>query len=166
MAKNHSRTASNGGKGKSDPAPSSGKGLIVFPADRVRLRRSRKWSNRFGPFSEVGSLALLDGNSRMAKYVKRLRGQLIEHVGGSPNAVQAALIDRACMLALKLHLLDAQMLAGADYDSRKYLAWDGAYRRTLQALGLKAAEAPTPSLTEWLEQGEEEEQSTPVEEPT
>jgi hypothetical protein len=48
------------------------------------------------------------------------------HVGGKPSAVQAAMIERACQLTLRIVAMDrkfAETGAQTDHDSRTYLAW-------------------------------------------
>lgn len=78
---------------------------------------------------------------------------LVKHVGGSPSAVQKALIGRAAKLALHVELMDERSLAAggmSERDSRQYLAWSNSLNRCLAQLGLKAASAKPQSLTRAL----------------
>jgi hypothetical protein len=107
-----------------------------------------------GPHSRVlrrGAMGALDGNSREAKFVKAFEAELVRHVGGSPTAVQRALITRACRLALHLELWDERTIpqGGAFTASghNHYLAWSNALGRTLARLGVDSrAAGKTPRL--------------------
>jgi hypothetical protein len=84
--------------------------------------------------------------------MRQIIGELTEHCGGHPSAVQRRIIQRAAVLHLRLTLLDAQ--TGPDGEmsektAREYLCWNNAYVRTLNALGLKGA-ARAPSLADYL----------------
>ena len=90
-------------------------------------------------------MAGLDGRSAEARSMKRNRNNFVRHVGGSPSAVQLALIDRIVMLGHQLSMLDRKRTVGSftDHDSRAYLAWSNSHARLLKQLGLKgAAERP------------------------
>jgi hypothetical protein len=57
------------------------------------------------------------------------------HVGGNPNNVQKALIERAARLTLYVELMDAQALVEGtmtERNSRQYLAWVNALRLCLR----------------------------------
>jgi hypothetical protein len=74
--------------------------------------------------------------------MRRVRAELTAHVGGNPNAVQRALIERAVILSLRVAQIDAKIIAGEAltlHDSNFALAWNNALRRTLAALGLEPA---------------------------
>jgi hypothetical protein len=75
------------------------------------------------------------------------RAELTAHVGGNPNNVQKALIERAARLTLYVEMMDARALAAgtmSERDSRQYLAWSNALRLCLRDLGVKAAPAVLP----------------------
>jgi hypothetical protein len=87
--------------------------------------------------------------------LRETRARLTKHVGGSPSAVELALIERAAQLTLKVAQLDAKLDAGAmtDHDHRHYLAWSNSLTRTLEKLEKLARKrrAPSgPSLAEYL----------------
>jgi hypothetical protein len=95
----------------------------------------------------MGAVALLDGRSREALFMKRVRADLLAHVGGNPSAVQRALIERAVRLSLQLELMDERLTHGATFKARDhnhYLAWSNALTRTLARLGITAAEQQKP----------------------
>lgn len=104
---------------------------------------------RVGPYSKYGAVALIDGRSREAQFMRAYERMLVEHVGGQPSPVERALISRAARLALYLELLDAKALGGGegltDHDQRAYMSWHNGLRRTLESIGLKAA-ASTPQV--------------------
>ena len=88
--------------------------------------------------------------------MRRVRRELVAHVGGQPNAVQRQLIERAVRLSLALELFDERMMHEASFmakDHNKYISWSNALARTLARLGVKAADAKPPSLAEALEAG-------------
>lgn len=105
-----------------------------------------------GPYSRPHALAKLDGRRREARLMQEARAELVQHLGGSPSAVQRRLIDRAAILALRLAMMDAKAPDGnlTERDAREYLCWNNAYVRTLGQLGLKAAPPPAPTLAEHL----------------
>jgi hypothetical protein len=106
-----------------------------------------------GPYSRAlhrGAAGPLNGNSREAKFMKAYEAMLVEHVGGSPSAVQRALITRATRLACHLELWDARTLPeGGAFTAtghNHYLAWNNALVRTLARLGLEPQAAKPPSI--------------------
>jgi hypothetical protein len=115
---------------------------------------SRHVRPRVGPYSRSGAVALLDGRSREAQYMRQVRSDLIKHVGGSPSAVQRQLIERAVRLSLQLELMDERLMHHESFtahDHNAYLAWSNALTRTLARLGLSAAKSkptlPNPNQT-------------------
>jgi uncharacterized Rossmann fold enzyme len=58
--------------------------------------------------------------------------------------VQAALIERAAWLRLRLALFDEKLAAGGftDHDSAHYLAWANTLARTLARIGIEPAAPP------------------------
>jgi hypothetical protein len=113
-----------------------------------------KSRSKVGPYSREGAIATLDGRSKEALYMKRVRLELTAHVG-APSPVQRQLIERAAMLTLHVALFDAKALeAGglSERDSRQYLAYSNSLSRTLTQLGLKATAAKPPSLAEHIAQ--------------
>jgi len=112
-----------------------------------------KKTSSIGPYSRPVTLAKLDGRTREGTLIRRVRAELIAHVGGHPNPVQRALIERAVMLSLKVAQIDAKMLAGGPlttHDSNYALAWNNALRRTLVALGVEGSAQKQPSLAEHI----------------
>jgi hypothetical protein len=72
------------------------------------------------------ALAKLDQRTKEARLMRETRAELVAHVGGNPSAVQAAMIERACQLTLRIVAMDrkfAETGAQTDHDSRTYLAW-------------------------------------------
>jgi len=113
----------------------------------------RRPHKRVGPYSKRGALALLDGRSKPAQFMRRVRAELVTHVGGSPSAVERQLIERAVRLSLQLELMDERLTHGeafTTHDHNAYLAWSNSLGRTLKLLGLKSAPPRVPSLAEQL----------------
>jgi hypothetical protein len=113
---------------------------------------SPRLHKRVGPYSKHGALALLDGRSREAQFMRTRRAELIAHVGGKPSAVERQLIERAVRLSLQLELMDERLTRGDQIASHAtYLAWSNSLARTLRLLGLKPlAHATAPSLADHL----------------
>jgi len=105
-------------------------------------------------------LAKLDGRSREANLLRQIRTDLLRHVGGKPSAVQEMLIQRACVLSLRLAQIDRRIFADTEltlHDNQWAVAWQNALTRTLVALGVHpeaAAAQPSPALAEYLNRRE------------
>lgn len=87
--------------------------------------------------------------------MKRVRAELTAAVGGNPDIIRQRLIDRACILSLRVAQLDAKIIAGGEmttHDANYALAWNNALRRCLAQLGIKPrpgeGSRPPPSLDE------------------
>jgi hypothetical protein len=97
-------------------------------------------TSAIGPYSRPLALAKLDGRTREAALMRRVRAELTAHVGGAPTFPERVLIDRAAILALRIAQIDAKIVAGGDlttHDNNHAIAWHNAYRRTIEALGIK-----------------------------
>jgi hypothetical protein len=103
-----------------------------------------------GVYSRRFTLAKADGRTREAALMRRVREDLIAHVGGKPNTVQSMLIDRSAVLALRLAKLDDKIVNETGpltlHDTNFVIAWQNALTRCLVALGVNPAAAPHPSL--------------------
>jgi hypothetical protein len=106
---------------------------------------------QIGPSSRPHVLAKLDGRTREAALMRRVREELTLHVGGHPNAIQRALIERAVILSLRVAQIDAKIIAGEElslHASNHAIAFNNSLRRTLVELGVEPAEAPQPTLAD------------------
>lgn len=115
---------------------------------------------KIGPHSRPNVLAKLDGRTREAQLMRKVREDLTQHIGGSPSATQAALIERAAWLSLHVALMDEKTMqpdAGplSERDSRQYLAWSNALTRILRDLGADKAKPAKPrqTLADIIKQG-------------
>ncbi|MCA0344132.1 MAG: hypothetical protein LCH99_30985 [Proteobacteria bacterium] len=115
---------------------------------------------KLGPHHRPNALAKLDGRTREAQLMRKVRIDLTDHIGGFPSATQAALIDRAAWLSLHVALMDEKTMqpdAGplSERDSRQYLAWSNALTRILRDLGADRPKASKPrqSLADMIKQG-------------
>lgn len=110
-------------------------------------------TRHIGPYSSSNSLAKLDGRTKEAALLRRVRSDLTLHVGGKPSATEKALIERCAWLSLRVAQLDCKMAGGqpfTDHDAAHYLAWSNCLTRTLARLGLKAAAPKTPTLADHI----------------
>jgi len=74
-------------------------------------QHKRRRRHALGPHSRGHALiAGLDWRTREAKVLVAAREELTAYVGGSPNNVQKALIERAARLTLYIELMDAQAI--------------------------------------------------------
>lgn len=111
--------------------------------------RGRMKGQCLGVYSCSRSLLRLDRRSREYRLIRQVRQDLVEHVGGKPNAAQRMLIERAAILSLRVAMLDQKIVDGAiltTMDNHQYLAWANALRRTIAALGLEPAPPPQRTL--------------------
>ena len=90
------------------------------------------------------------GRSKEGELARRVRRDLIAHLGGKPSATQSMLIARMAWLLVHMARIDERAMAGdglSAHATREYLAWHGQVARGLAQLGLKGAPAriPTPA---------------------
>ena len=108
---------------------------------------------KLGPYSKQIVLGRADGRTKQGRLVKSMRRELLAHLGGAGGVtpMQRALIERACMLQLRVATLDERLLDGdsfTEYDSKTYLAFSNSLTRTLTALGIeRSAATPTAPAT-------------------
>lgn len=105
------------------------------------------------PYSRPPALTRLDGRTREARLLHALRAELTAHVGGRPSATQAAIIEQAAQIKLRLAVMDrrfAETGAQTDHDSRTYLAWANSYARLMKQLGLQSPAQKAPRLPDYL----------------
>jgi hypothetical protein len=119
-------------------------------------RRNRTaFTRRIGPYSRPAAIVELDGRTKEALLMARVRDELTAHVGGNPTAVERILIERAVMLSLRCAQLDIKIMSGevlTQHDNSHALAWNNGLRRCLVDLGLKAR-APMSretDLSDWV----------------
>jgi hypothetical protein len=96
--------------------------IVLENADRTRAATGPRIHPRYRPVA----LAKLDQRTKEARLIRETRAALVAHVGGKPSAVQAAMIERACQLTLRIVAMDrkfAETCEQTDHDSRTYLAW-------------------------------------------
>src|SRR3954452_4736963 len=66
--------------------------------------------------SHADRLPVTDGRSAEAQYLRRIRDELRQHVGGSPSIAQRLLIDRVAHVALRLSALDIEPMLNESGD--------------------------------------------------
>jgi hypothetical protein len=114
-----------------------------------------------GPYSGPVALGKLDGRTKEAALMRRVRADLIRHLGGPDRVspVQRALIDRIATLTLHVALFDARAIEHgglSERDGKQYLSYSNALARCLRLLGLKGAPPPQPTLAEALAAGRDD----------
>ena len=97
----------------------------------------------------------LDRRTLIGRDAAAFRARLVAHCAGAPTATQAALIETAVQIRMRLIAMDiafAQKAGQSAHDARQYLAWSNSLTRTLSLLGLQptAAAAAPPSLADYI----------------
>ena len=108
------------------------------------------------PYSRAKAIAKLDGRSRPARLMRRVRKDLVTHLGGKPSATQLMLIEQVVQLRLRMSLMDAKFAATGEqtpHDSATYLAWSGSLARLLRQLGMNTREPKAPTLADIVARG-------------
>lgn len=103
------------------------------------------------PTDAADAIVTIDGRTNLGRAARLLRDGLVRHVGGSPNHVQTALIERIIQIKLRITAMDADFAhtgSMSEHATKSYLAWSNSYVRALNTLGLKAAPEPAASLTD------------------
>ena len=120
-----------------------------------RIDSPKKVARRkLGPHTRQHRLLdVIDWRTREGQTLIAAREELTRHVGGAPNNVQRALIERAARLTLYIELMDAEALkvgTMSERNSRQYLAWVNALRLCLReiATSSSAPQDKLPSLDE------------------
>ena len=104
-----------------------------------------------GPHSRRHRLGNLDRRTYEAKLFEEFQADLTAHVGANPNVVQAALIERAAWVRLRLAAMDSKIASGdfGEQDSNVYLAWANTLASLVARLGLQpTAGQPADPLAE------------------
>jgi hypothetical protein len=99
------------------------------------------------------TLARLDKRTKAGRLLRAMKEQLTTHIGGNPTPPERLLIDRACVLALKVAQLDQRILNDETItpaDSQVYLSWQNNLRRTLIALNIRPSSVKAPTLADHL----------------
>jgi hypothetical protein len=107
-------------------------------------RKLNQVSRHLGPHSRLHNFDRVDRRTRAGRLLDRVRKELEAHVGPNPSAVQQLLIQRACVLSLRLALIDQKIFeeeAFTTVDSNMTVAWQNALTKCLRALGVPV-EAP------------------------
>ncbi len=74
--------------------------------------------------------------------MRRVRKDLVAHVGGKPSVTQSMLIERIVNLSLRVATMDRKFTATGEmteHDTATYLAWSSSLSRLLRELGFRGA---------------------------
>jgi hypothetical protein len=105
-----------------------------------------KLHRNIGPDSRLLERGLVDGRSRVGRYLIAIEAELGKQVG-NPTFAQRLLIRRTARLLLRLELIDRKANQ-SDHDLRAASAWENRVRLNLRDLGLHGApvEPKAPGL--------------------
>lgn len=107
-------------------------------------------ARQLGPYTRKSLTTELDGRTREAAFMRGFRAELVKAIGGKPTFLQTTLIDRACVLRLRIAMLDRKMVQVTDatlHDNNHYIAWVNALRRMIAEIAKQSAVGDTPNLT-------------------
>jgi hypothetical protein len=90
--------------------------------------------------SSAHRVPITDGRSAEARYLRRVRGELIAQCGGTPTATQHMLIDCIASVSLRINLLDSDV---SEHTGREYLDLTVTLAQLLAQLGVQPAAAPS-----------------------
>jgi hypothetical protein len=117
----------------------------------------------YQPFQSEGrskrrGIVRVDRRTREGKLLEQTRAALMRQVGGNPNFVQCAIIERAAFLSVEAAKVNARIAAGTSTpaDLRSYMALTRAIAGLIRSLGLRSASVePAPrerTLAELLDE--------------
>jgi hypothetical protein len=106
----------------------------------------------YQPFQSEGrskrrGIVRVDRRTREGKLLEQTRAALTRQVGGSPNFLQCAIIERAAFLSVEAAKVNARIAAGTSTpaDLRSYMALTRAIAGLIRSLGLRSVcEEPAP----------------------
>jgi hypothetical protein len=94
-------------------------------------------AQKLGVHWKAHALWKIDRRTKQAAYLRRVREELNRHIGANPSIIDKMLVDRACMLSLRLVQIDRMILEErplTDIDTRMAVSWQNALVRTLNSL--------------------------------
>ncbi|TLU71466.1 hypothetical protein [Lichenicoccus roseus] len=101
----------------------------------------------------ANSLLSLDGRSTEGRLLRKVREELIAHVGGKPSATQKQIIEQICWLRLHITKMDAKALQAGEFSlaaGKQYLAWSNSLERLSRQLGLQGPKQKPPTAAEMV----------------
>lgn len=108
-----------------------------------------------GPNSDGIRLRNLDGRTELARFMKNVRAELSDAMGGNPAPGQRLLLDLVVVKAGRLRMLSGQLLADtlpAEECERRFIWHSNSLRRDLASLGLDRPSAPpSETLSDFLQ---------------
>ena len=127
---------------------------MTLPLDHPNISPPRFGvSRKLGPHSRVlirGSVGgKVDGRSREGRFLRSFEHEIIKQLGASVTPAQRFIVRRAARAALRLELMDEELLQTGElsaYASRAYGALSNALRLNLRELGIKPPEPKPASL--------------------
>jgi len=93
----------------------------------------------------------LDRRTKIAKLIKEVKANLIEHLGENVSFTEQLLIDRIVFKCVKAKIYETNYFLNEDQGSdQHFLALVNSLRRDLQALGLHKKTGKMPGLEDYL----------------
>lgn len=110
-------------------------------------------AKQFGPYSSPKAIVKLDRRTKPGMHFQAIVADLTKHVGGQPNPVQQALIQRAAWLSVRVAVFDKRFASTREMTEREtntYLAWSNTLARTIRMLGLKDVASKPASIADYI----------------
>jgi hypothetical protein len=124
---------------------------IKEPANKA-AKNKRDYPVKHGLYLDFRKVQV-DRRTRLGKWIKQLRKDLVEDLGGKLTAMEEVLLDRIVSKVVQAHLYETGILSGEDFGSRDfYLAVCNSLRRDLAVIGLKKKTEKLLDLGEHLKQ--------------
>jgi hypothetical protein len=102
-------------------------------------KHGKKRPRGIGAHAYAYTISSIDRRTKQGRLITKVRAELLEHVGPHPSPVQRMLIQRACVLSLRLAQIDKKIYEEREFtlvDNNYTVAWQNALTRTLVALGV------------------------------
>ena len=106
-----------------------------------------------GPHSRNLRPGSIDNRTRPARFMRDIRRELVEVLGGNVTVQQRLLIDRVAEKALCCAMLGERLVTDPEAtvtDDKMLIYYSNSLRRDLGVLGLEARAAAQPNLRELL----------------
>ncbi|MDN3568656.1 hypothetical protein ACFQY5_41330 [Paeniroseomonas aquatica] len=104
-------------------------------------------AKELGPFSRKTAVNRLDKRTAPARLMKKVRRDLLEHLGNRPLSItESMIVDQICWLHLHVSLANAKASEGgemSDIFARTYQGWSSSLQKALMRLDATLVPKPT-----------------------
>jgi hypothetical protein len=130
------------------------------PLEAETVPKGRFRRRVIGPHSSKGSIMTLDARTNVAKLLRKITADLLDHLG-DPTPPERLIVQGAAFKALRVALFAERMLndenALSEKSDHNLLAWSNSLRLDLMALGLARREKAKIDPASYLARGRADE---------